>query len=75
VATTYDGTTHRLYVNGTQVAAVARTGKLATSGQPLRIGGNTVFNEWFNGTLDEVRVYNRALSAAEVATDQATPLP
>lgn len=75
VATTYDGTTHRLYVNGTQVAAVARSGKLATSGQPLRIGGNTVFNEWFTGTLDEVRVYNRALSAAELATDQTTPLP
>ena len=31
---------------------------------PLHIGGNGVWGEWFNGLIDEVRVYNRALSAA-----------
>ena len=30
--------------------------------------------EFFNGRIDEVRVYNRALSAAEITTDMATPL-
>jgi hypothetical protein len=42
---------------------------MASSTNPLRIGGNSVWAEWFRGTIDEVRVYNRALSAAEVATD------
>jgi hypothetical protein len=29
----------------------------------------------FKGTIDEVRVYNRALSAAEIQTIMSTPLP
>ena len=75
VATTYDGTTHRLFVNGAQVAAVGRSGKIATSPKPLRIGGNTVFGEWFSGTIDEVRVYNRPLTAAEISVDRNRAIP
>ena len=75
LATTYDGTTHRLFVNGAQVASVSRTGKIGTSAKPLRIGGNAVFGEWFNGTIDEVRVYNRALTAAEISADRNRPIP
>jgi hypothetical protein len=41
-----------------------------TSTSPLRIGGNGVWPEWFSGVIDEVRVYNRALSTAEIATDR-----
>src|SRR4051812_41572296 len=37
----------------------------ASSG-PLRIGGNAVWAEWFNGALDDIRVYNRALTATEI---------
>ena len=69
LATTYDGTTVRTYVNGTLVASRAVTGAMAASTNPLRIGGNSVWSEWFRGTIDEVRVYNRALSAAELTTD------
>ena len=38
----------------------------------LRIGGNSIWSEWFSGLIDEVRVYNRALSAPEVQTDMNT---
>ena len=38
----------------------------------LRIGGNAVWGEWFNGWIDEVRVYGRALSAAEIQDDMNT---
>ena len=31
-------------------------------------------HEYFGGLIDEVRVYNRALSAAEIATDRDTPV-
>ena len=37
-----------------------------------RIGGNCVWGEWFNGLIDEVRVYNRALTAAEIQNDMIT---
>jgi hypothetical protein len=74
VASTYDGTTLRLYVNGVQTAATARTGNLVSSTSPLRIGGNTVWAEFFAGRIDEVRIYQRALSAAEIQADMQTPI-
>ena len=75
LATSYDGTTMRLYVNGTQVATRAQTGALATSDGPLRFGGNTVWAASSSpGRLDELRVYNRALTAAEVAADVTRPV-
>ena len=36
---------------------------------PLRIGGNAIWGEYFNGLIDEVRVYNRALTATEIQGD------
>jgi hypothetical protein len=74
VAATFDGTTMRLYVNGTQVASLAQTSPIATSSSPLRIGGNSAWGEYFAGSIDDVRVYNRALSATEIQTDMNTPL-
>ncbi|HKW31115.1 MAG TPA: YDG domain-containing protein, partial [Verrucomicrobiae bacterium] len=74
LATTYDGATTRLYVNGVQVASQAQTGALATSANPLQIGGDSIYGQYFKGAIDEVRVYNRALSAAEIQADMNTPL-
>src|SRR2546426_10796669 len=72
LAVTYDGATVRLYVSGVQVSSLARTGSLATSTNPLQIGGDSIWGQYFQGTIDEVRVYNRALSAAEIGTDMST---
>ena len=74
LAATYDGATLRLFVNGTQVASRALTGSIVSSTQPLRIGGNQVWGEYFAGLIDEVRVYNRALSAAEIQADMNAPV-
>ena len=71
---TYDGTTVRLYVNGTQVSSTAHTGSISTSTNPLTIGGDTPYSQYFTGLLDNVRVYNVALSAAQIQTDMATPV-
>jgi hypothetical protein len=74
LAGTYDGTTLRLYVNGVAVASAAYSGTIGTSNGPLRIGGNSLWGEYFQGTIDEVRVYNRALTAQEIQTDMARPV-
>jgi hydrogenase maturation factor HypE len=74
LAATYDGANLRIFVNGVQVGALAQTGNMLVSARTLRIGGNSVWGEYFNGVIDDVRVYNRALSAAEIQTDMNTPV-
>jgi hypothetical protein len=63
LAATYDGATMRLYVNGVQVASAAQTGPIGASSQPLTIGSN------WSGLIDELRIYNRALTASQILTD------
>ena len=74
LALTYDNAQLRLYKNGVQVTQTASTGAIQASGLPLRIGGNAIWGEYLDGRIDEVRVYNRALSAAEITTDMTTPV-
>ncbi len=66
LATTYDGATLRLFVNGVEVASRAQTGPIATSTFPLEIGGDSLYGQSFAGAIDDVRVYARALSASEI---------
>jgi hypothetical protein len=74
LAATYDGSTLRLYVNGVQVASLSQTGSLATSSNPLQIGGDSLYGQFFSGRIDEVRVYRTALSQTEIQTDMANPV-
>ncbi|EGW23146.1 LamG domain protein jellyroll fold domain protein [Methylobacter tundripaludum SV96] len=73
LVSTYDGQYQRLYVNGTEVAKSAQNG-LIQQGGVLRIGGNSVWGEYFHGYIDEVRIYNRALTATEVAYNLKTAI-
>ena len=74
LATTREGRRLRLFVNGRQVASGNVAGKVMRSRQPLRLGGNRVWREWFKGTIDEVRIYNRALTAAQIRSDRAAAI-
>gem|GEM_PF-2267399 len=73
VTHTYDGTTARVYVNGQSVGQ--RTLVLNTTGGTLfSIGGRiateisvSAIRGYFAGSIDDVRIWNRSLSAAEVA--------
>jgi concanavalin A-like lectin/glucanase superfamily protein len=47
---------------------------MTASTKPVRIGGNAVWGEYFKGLVDDVRIYNRALSLAEIQTDMNTPV-
>ena len=74
LAATYDRTSFKLYINGTQVASKAFTGAITASTGALKIGGNSIWGEYFNGQIDEIRVYNRALSPSEIAADRDSPI-
>jgi hypothetical protein len=68
VALTHDGTTARLYVDGVEEANVV-VGLPRTNSQPLYIGRyywSSGYQRFFDGRMDDVRIWDRALSAAEV---------
>jgi hypothetical protein len=71
VASTYDGTWLRVYVDGRAVGAKRVTGRTCASGEPLAVGAKNnptkgLLEAFWDGRLDDVRVYARALSATEV---------
>jgi hypothetical protein len=61
-------------IYGNQVATPAITGVVETNNNPLWIGGNEPYGEYFDGLIDDVRVYNRALTQADIQTDMNTPI-
>ena len=67
VAAVYDGSAMILYQDGVEVGRRAKTGALATSATTrAAIGRNPQPYAPFDGTIDDVRVYQRALSASDV---------
>ena len=68
VMTTWDGSTHSLFINGKLENKELANGELANGDQPFRIGGGAPsgFEGYFKGKIDDVRFYNRALSESEV---------
>jgi hypothetical protein len=79
VAGVYNATTRTLniYVNGVLDNGVL-TGTVPASQANSSAGvniGRRSGGYYFNGVIDEVRIYNRALSAAEIQSDMRTPIP
>jgi hypothetical protein len=71
VAATYDGSFARLYVNGAQVAQTVGTGPLVGTATDARLGAGDAApgsaNERWNGLIDEVRIWSKALTQPEIA--------
>jgi hypothetical protein len=72
---TFDGSNLRLYVNGTLGTTTGISGSIPVTTGALRIGGNSIWGEFFKGMIDDVRIYNRALTQAQIQTDMNTPVP
>ena len=81
IAVTTTGSISRMYVDGLEITSHSG-GSPQTNTLPLFIGaphvgcgGGCGVREFFNGRIDDVRIYNRALSAAEIAVlaDYVTP--
>lgn len=63
----YDGTHVRAYLNGRQFFEHIHFGKLSANSMPLEIGRDLPgVCEYFAGSLDDLRIYNRALNTREI---------
>jgi hypothetical protein len=69
-AATYDGMSMRLYVNGVLENTAPASGVINRSGRDVTIGfgENSQFPYRVNGALDEIRIFNRALTQLEIQT-------
>ncbi len=70
----------KLYENGVEVGSDSGTFSYIIPAMELHIGNGYQNGRFFNGLIDEVRVYNRALSAEEIKTNYevgltSTPTP
>ena len=73
VAATYDGSRLSVYVGGVLAASRPVTGRTCVSGEPLAVGAKNnptkgLLEAFWDGRLDDVRIYDHALTAAEVRT-------
>ncbi|WP_107766851.1 LamG domain-containing protein [Nocardioides terrigena] len=78
VTTTYDGAWLRIYIDGRAAGARRVTGRTCVSGEPLAVGAKNnpskgLLEAFWDGRLDEVRIYGRALTLAEVGQLAARP--
>ena len=74
LAVTYGGASMRLYVNGTQISSVSGSGNILTTNGALQIGGDSVWGQYFQGSIDEVRIYDFALNQSQIRADMSTPI-
>jgi hypothetical protein len=72
VAGAYNGSTIYLYVDGVVDASAASSGTINANNYKVMLGENAQQrNRYWNGLIDDVRIYNRGLSAAEIDTIKA----
>src|SRR5262249_35833397 len=74
LAATYDGSNLNLYVNGTLVSSQLASGNTLSSTGALRIGGDSIWGEYFQGLIDNIRVYNPPLNQGQIRSDMNTPV-
>ena len=66
LVSTYDGANIKLYVNGVLESTVAMTGALGYSSMDMYIANNSEGTQWFKGAIDDITIYNRAISQNEI---------
>ena len=76
LAGVYDGATLKVFIDGVQSGSASASGTVSNSGQALFIGRNGAGGDSLKGQLDEVRVFRRALTSAEILMLKGqAPLP
>jgi hypothetical protein len=63
---TYDGTNVQLYIDNQLIQSVPATGLINNYDTPIYFGNNTTADDFLKGVIDDIRIYNRALSEGEI---------
>ncbi len=63
----YDGANMLIYINGVLDASLAVTGAIGTSATKVNIGRSSQPAYYYNGSLDDIRIYNIALTLQQVS--------
>jgi hypothetical protein len=74
IAFSYNGSNVRGYVDGVEKFVTAETSSLTARGTNLFLGVDAVLSQAFKGSLDDLRIYNRALSQVEIQNDMNIPI-
>jgi len=82
LAVTFDGAQIKFYIDGNNVGTVARAGSLTGNGSMPFIGcysgndgGSACTSSFFDGMIDNARIWNRSLSATEINQSRDSPYP
>ncbi len=78
VASTYDGATLTVWINGRRAGSRAVAGRACSNDHPLAVGAKDyrakgLLEAFWDGRLDDVRIYNRALGSAGLTQLAARP--
>lgn len=73
LAGTWDGKTIRLYIDGKLEAEMKCAGELTPNADPLFIGARGGQRRFLTGALDEIKMYNYALTEDELRQDMTDP--
>ena len=72
-AGTYDGKATKVYVNGVEMGEAGNSGAFGVNDAPVLVGyrlqNMTIPDMFFDGIIDDVAIYNRALTEKEIQTD------
>ena len=66
VAVTYDGATRKHYIDGELVASKVESGPMTTTSTAMRFNSDTAYPPNYATTLDEVRIWNVALTQDQI---------
>jgi hypothetical protein len=76
IAATYDGSERKIYRNGNLIGSQTISGFLANFGSaPAYIGATNGSSEFFNGSIDELRLWNKGLEQCDIQKQMHCELP
>jgi hypothetical protein len=74
LAATFDGFYMKIYIDGVLAGSQAQAGNITVNSNALTIGNQKGQAEYFGGKLDDIRIWNRALTACEIANTMSCEL-
>ena len=72
LAVVFNGSQAQFYVNGSLAGTKPLTATMTARGQLMRVGADASPSQFYRGALDNLRIYNRTLTASELQSDMNT---